>query len=293
MASSLVHDPSVLRRSVAHMGSVMGLRSLVSTLLAGGGVSIGLLGASVAQAGGCLTQPMKRCMDYRGIEPLWNPVPPFEPKQVKIKGFLIRFLEVMNSTYPGPHQVFNGAADATPAKMIAECLFSHIPRRPHLVILEFGSMAKSSDRESVESIVRALLDVPSPPALVFLSVREWAHRRNLRNLSLYAQTEQTAWSFAEDIFHRICVHYGQTCLSYFEAVSPLLYGPSPPLTLADVASDGLHPSTGRLGIDFLTEMLGQDAKIRLAQILVHAVDRSMCLESSAQRLRHLWKRNAI
>ena len=184
-----VHDPDVLRRSVAHMGSAVGMRSLMSTLLTGGGVSIGLLGASVAQSGGCLTQPMKRCMDYRGIEHLWNPVPPTYPvppdwaKHVKIKGFLVRFLEALNHTYPGQHQIFNGAADATPAKMIAECLFSHIPRRPHLVILEFGSMAKASDRESIESIVRALLDVPDPPALVFLTVREWAHRQISHTLS--------------------------------------------------------------------------------------------------------------
>ncbi|KOO34566.1 hypothetical protein Ctob_013360 [Chrysochromulina tobinii] len=109
------------------------------------------------------------------------------------------------------------------ADLLAECLFSHIPRRPHLVVLEFGSMAKSTTPEAVEAIVRALLDVPSPPAIVFLSVREWAHRRDPRNLTLWGQYERTAWHRMENYLLRLCQHYRVSCLSYFEALAPLMY----------------------------------------------------------------------
>ena len=213
-----VHDPDFLSRSIVHMGSAAATRGLERQLLAGGGAQIGIVGASVAQAAGCLDQPQKRCMDYRGLDLLWNPVPPHTPANVRIKGFLIRFLERLNASHPSTeHRLFNGAADATPAPLIAECLFSHLPRQTHLVILEFGSMAKSTTRESVEAIVRALLDVPSPPALVFLTVREWAHRRVPKQLVLYGQSERTSWAHKEEEFLRLCRHYDQTCLSYFEA----------------------------------------------------------------------------
>lgn len=264
---SVVRDAQLLDRSLVHMAPAAALLGLARTVFGGGALDIAAVGASVAQAGGCLTQPAKRCMEYRGLDRIPNPVPP-NKGLVRIKGFLVRFLDALNSTWPSPHHhLFNGAADATPAELLAECLFSHIPRQAHVVVLEFGSMAKSTTPSAVEAIVRALLDVPSPPAIVFLSVREWAHRRNLANLTLWGQHERTAWQTTESYLLRLCVHYGVSCLSYFEALAPLLYSHPPLLTLADVAADGLHPSTGRLGVDLLSEILMHWFHSALASVL--------------------------
>jgi len=218
----VLQDPELLQRSLVHLAPASSLLGLGRHLFGGGALDIAVVGASVAQAGGCLDQPAKRCMEYRGVDRLYNPVPPHQHR-VLIKGFLVRFLEAINRTWPAAHRIHNGAADATPADLLAECLFSHIPRRPHLVVLEFGSMAKSTTPEAVEAIVRALLDVPSPPAIVFLSVREWAHRRDPRNLTLWGQYERTAWHRMENYLLRLCQHYRVSCLSYFEALAPLMY----------------------------------------------------------------------
>ena len=217
-ATAYVTNESVLHRSIVRMAPATSLIGLTQALLGGAGINVATVGASVAQAGGCLTQPAKRCFQYRGVEKLWNPVPPHQG-YVRIKGFLIRLFEEINSTWPSPeHQLYNGAADATPSVLLAECLFSHIPRRSHLVILEFGSMAKSCTLESVEAIVRALLDTPTPPAIVFLSVREWSHRRKGANRMLWGEHEATAWSEFEAYLLKICHRYEQTCLSYYEAL---------------------------------------------------------------------------
>jgi hypothetical protein len=74
--------------------------------------------------------------------------------------------------------------------------------------------------------------VPSPPAIVFLSVREWAHRRDPRNLTLWGQYERTAWHRMENYLLRLCQHYRVSCLSYFEALAPLMYSSPPRLTIS-------------------------------------------------------------
>ena len=275
----VLQDPELLQRSLVHLAPASSLLGLGRHLFGGGALDIAVVGASVAQAGGCLDQPAKRCMEYRGVDRLYNPVPPHQHR-VLIKGFLVRFLEAINRTWPAAHRIHNGAADATPADLLAECLFSHIPRRPHLVVLEFGSMAKSTTPEAVEAIVRALLDVPSPPAIVFLSVREWAHRRDPRNLTLWGQYERTAWHRMENYLLRLCQHYRVSCLSYFEALAPLMYSSPPRLTLLDVASDGLHPSTGRLGVDLLAAMLTHWLEHALASVLTSGLLRPSATQAT-------------
>ena len=131
----VLQDPELLQRSLVHLAPASSLLGLGRHLFGGGALDIAVVGASVAQAGGCLDQPAKRCMEYRGVDRLYNPVPPHQHR-VLIKGFLVRFLEAINRTWPAAHRIHNGAADATPADLLAECLFSHIPRRPHLVVLD-------------------------------------------------------------------------------------------------------------------------------------------------------------
>lgn len=96
------------------------------------------------------------------------------------------------------------------------CLFTHLPKQLDLVILEFGSLALHLHLPSVESVVRQLLSLHPPPAIVFLTVRGLCKRTPSRtnmtvrftlgsHWELYTPGERTAWSVAEEEFDRICV----------------------------------------------------------------------------------------
>ena len=71
------------------------VRSLFERLEAKQPIVLGVFGASVAQNGGCLDQPYKRCMRYDGVHRTymkWG-----EPKIRPFKGFAVRFLERINA----------------------------------------------------------------------------------------------------------------------------------------------------------------------------------------------------
>ena len=101
------------------------------------------------QNGGCLDQPYKRCNRYDGVHKTfmrWG-----TPRTRPFKGFVVRHLEHINSSYPhARHQINNSALDATPAQNALPCLFSHLPTTLHVVILEFGSMAFHLHHAAVE-----------------------------------------------------------------------------------------------------------------------------------------------
>lgn len=99
-------DPLALGRSVVELGSAAGLRPFFDRLHRGEAVSIGLLGASVGQSGGCLSQPYKRCMLYRGVQ---SSLDGYEPTRA---GYLLQFFDAINRSWPHPqHAVFNAATD--------------------------------------------------------------------------------------------------------------------------------------------------------------------------------------
>ena len=103
-------DPLAPGRSVVELGSAVGLRPFFDRLHRGDSVSIGLLGASVGQSGGCLNQPYKRCMLYRGVHPSLDG---YEPTR---SGFLLQLFDAINRSWPHPqHAVFNAATDGTAA----------------------------------------------------------------------------------------------------------------------------------------------------------------------------------
>ena len=54
----------------------------------------------------------------------------------------------------------------TPVDSVLPCLFSHLPHAVHLVVLEFGSMARYTTMAAVEATLRVLLSLPSRPAIV-------------------------------------------------------------------------------------------------------------------------------
>ena len=94
LAHNYTLDQAALERSLTHLGDPRLLQPLFQRLQAGRPVTVGVLGASVAQNGGCTSQPGKRCMAFRGLKPLhrmWGERAPH-------KGFAVRLLELLNST---------------------------------------------------------------------------------------------------------------------------------------------------------------------------------------------------
>ena len=260
-------DEPTLDRAITLLGNGRGLDPLFKTLHAGEPIVMGVFGASVAQNAGCLDQPHKRCIWYSGKRNVsvghgW-------PKKRPFKGFAVRFLDHINAKFPHKHhQINNSALDATPAQAALPCLFSHLPSRLHLVVLEFGSMATHLDLTAVEGVIRSLLSLDPPPALLLLSVQEWCTQR-VTPRALYRVGQlltgqstrdniypDTPWSRAETETRRVCHAYGQACISVHRALEPLVYSNQTGFELHDiVGSDCLHPMNGRWGVDYVSQIL--------------------------------------
>jgi len=254
---------SDLLRSISHEGDPRWLTALAMRLRKGDAVSIGVLGASVAQNGGCLTQPGKRCMAYRGARALSMMYGGRRPH----KGFAVRLFELINATWPHrEHTLVNAALDGTPAQVMLPCLFTHLPKAVQLVIVEFGSLALHLDHPSVEEVVRRLLSLQPPPAIVFLTVRGLCKRTPVRtnatiryalhsHWELYTPSERTPWAVAEEEFQHVCVRYNVGCLSLYNAIINHMLAREPGYALSDVSLDCLHPFNGKRGTDMLTDLL--------------------------------------
>jgi len=158
-------------RGIAHLGHGS---SFVAKLESGLPVTIALLGASVGLNAGCFTQPGRRCMLTNGRQPtalLWG-----TPRLRPFKGFLVRWFEWLNATWPHPeHRIVNAANDATSMETIVPCLFSHLPASFDLLLIEGGSMFTSNTPGLMEGILRQLLLMHAPPAIVFVTVHCAVH----------------------------------------------------------------------------------------------------------------------
>eukprot|EP00966_Prymnesium_polylepis_P058158 1346675-Prymnesium_polylepis.2 len=245
-------SPAAREAAIRRLGSPSTLVPFVERLSRGQPVTIGQLGASVGQDGGCLAQPYRRCHDLSGIVRTgmqWG-----KPLRRKFKGYLVRFFEELNTTFPHrAHQLNNSASDATPPQTALDCLFSHLPRKLDLIILEFGSMARSIKYPAAEALLRVILSIQPRPVIIFLTVREWCRAdralrfgapqapfgcagctslrarvapSGLSTASVSERTplgrrrdEPTPWSHAEQTFETWCDYYGVTCLSYFGALA--------------------------------------------------------------------------
>lgn len=131
-----------------------------------------VLGASVAINGGCISQLGSDCMRFDGTRRshlMWRNEP------APHKGFLVRWFGWINTTWPNAqHSLFNNAVPATTISAWIPCLFSFLPHQFDLVVLELGSMAHWQDPNQIEQLVRRLISVDPPPALLFLTVPFWS-----------------------------------------------------------------------------------------------------------------------
>lgn len=174
MHASSLDLPSLSRGLVAGSDAP----PLFSSLERGAPLSVAILGASVAQNGGCLSQPGRRCMDYRGVSPVqmvWG-----EPRTRPFKGYWVRWFEWLQARYPhANHSLFNGARDATPVQVLLPCVFAYIPPGVGLVFLELGSMLyhHAKDNGAIEALVRKLLSLSPRPTLCFVTVPLWCKCR--------------------------------------------------------------------------------------------------------------------
>jgi len=257
-------DPQALARSIVHAGSMEAWAPVFARLDAGEPLVLGVFGASVAQNGGCLDQPYKRCIRYDGLHSTfmrWG-----EPHIRPFKGFAVRLLDHVNATYPNRrHRINNSALDATPAQNALPCLFSHLPTTLHIVILEFGSMAFHLHLRAIETAARMLLSLNPRPLLIFLSMHEWCQRHKDRPRSLYVPGERlrggyiypdTPWARAEAEATRVCERYGQACLSVHKALDPNVRRGLPGFGLNDVVGeDCLHPTHGVHGVEYVSAIL--------------------------------------
>ena len=144
--------------------------SIRALLARGQPLSVAVFGASVAVHGGCAHQPEAECMNYNGQVTVAlggkRPAP--------LKGFMVHFMEWLNSSWPHPqHSLMNLARGGTALQTALPCLFGKLPPTIDLAVLELGSMAKWLDAASIEILTRKLLALPSSPALLFVTVPMW------------------------------------------------------------------------------------------------------------------------
>ena len=247
---------ATLDRGTRLLGHPMALDRLFKRLHAGHAITIGVLGASVGQNGGCLDQPGKRCMGYRGHN--GNPV-----------GFAVRLLRHINCTWPADHRINNSALDGTGAEHTAHCIVGHLPPQLDLVIAEWGSMALHTIMAlpSIERIARVLLARSSPPVLLHLSVHEWCSQRItprvlyrvgdvLRGSLKQWVFPDTPWAAVEEEATRVSRHYGQPAVSVHAALAPHVLNHEEGFQLDDVTGpDCLHPINGRYGVQYVEALL--------------------------------------
>jgi hypothetical protein len=140
-AMSALVTPQGLANGISHLADASSLAALLSRLERGAAVRIGVLGASVAQNGGCLP------LHAAGAEDYWKRCNDYDGYGGRPTGYLVRFLAQMRERYPRtaaadePDRLDNGALDATALQWTLPCLFSHLRMPLDLVIVEPGSMA--------------------------------------------------------------------------------------------------------------------------------------------------------
>ena len=242
-----------LQRSVQVAGAQPRMTQVWSKLAAGSPLKLGVIGASVAMEGGCQEQYQRhRCSDFDGMHravrrPFQAPGGDFcGPRN---RGFVLQTLDWFNLTFPHrAHRIYNMAADAKSAKALEPCSLSSVPADIDVVLLDLASHSWSpTQAPASERIMRRLLRMPRLPPLILINVRPWC--KTLKKPLL-------RYAGLEDTFALLCVRYNATCLSqrdaiYREAVNLR----APNFSLADLAMDCKHPSTGRLGAQYVSDIV--------------------------------------
>ena len=265
-------------------GLVSGNAQQLRQRLDGGSpITILAVGASVTVQGGCLNQEGAECTRYSGEVPIdlgWG-------RSGLFKGFLIRWFEWINSTWPHPgHMLINRASGGTALQTIMPCLFGTLPHRLDVVVLEVGSMAKFLSPTAIELATRRFRSLPIPAHVLFVTVPMWyrreflerqdattreacqsrfaqndfsmpglvAHRQATRTPTLHLP-RATPWSRTEAEVNRVCAHYDVSCLSVYRALAPAVRSGRAGFSMAEVARDCIHPMHGTFGTDYVTDLL--------------------------------------
>lgn len=250
-------------------------------------VTVVILGASVAENSGCFDQADKRCMANNGRQPVtlvWG-----EPRKRPFKGFMVRWFEWMNATWPhAEHRLYNAGRDASSLSTIMPCLFSNVPPQIDLFLIEAGSIFGQSTT-ILEILLRKVLSMRHPPTVAFVTVhlwctyggslskkvyshgkanmprrhyKYWVTPRNISNTTL-DRTVMTPWSsknpsdVTEDFLNLMCKTYGVSCISQRDALTPNFKEAKPGFGIEEIAGDCLHPVHGSLGTEYITDLLVQ------------------------------------
>ena len=260
----------VLDESIRSGGTHIGtdVAHFADRLLAHLPITAGIIGASVAQNAGCLTQSGRRCMNYRGIENVT--LVHGQPRSRPFKGFLVRWFEWLNATWPhADHQIVNNGRDAQPIWTLLPCLYAYVPPKVDLIFLEVGSMPYAHDPVRAEAVVRRLATLDPRPTIVFVTVTVWCTCHPLcRNFKAYGvsrlpsfkeqlllnQTERPI-PHVEKSVAALCDHYGLSCISMRSALNGAVFAGRPGFSIPEIAGDCLHPTSGTRGVDYVTDMV--------------------------------------
>ena len=119
-----------------------------------------------------------------------------EPRYRPHKGFLVRWFEWLNSTWPHPqHRLVNSARDANSMATMVPCLFSHLPPSFDLLFIEGGSMFNTNTPALMEAVARQVVSMRSLPTVAFVTVHcnHAQHRtRDLSHSSRRPRSHRTA-----------------------------------------------------------------------------------------------------
>ena len=239
----------------------------IDRLQAGKPVTVGIIGASVAQNAGCINQEGRRCMNYNGVNPvhlLWG-----QPRTRPFAGFLVRWFEWLNRTWPHPeHTLVNNGRDAQPIYTLLPCLYAYVPPRANLVFLEVGSMPYAFDGTRTEAVVRRLAVLQPRPAIVFVTTSIWCScNPTCRNIKAYAGAlpdfkRQTLLRGNAPYIRAVhnetaelCQRYGVSCLSMRAALEEPAFAGRAGFSIQELAADCLHPVSGTRGVDYVADML--------------------------------------
>ena len=238
-------------QAVLHHGSPF---SLLRKIDQRQNLSLGIIGASVAQNAGCYDAE-KRCGAYQGLKALPHHVlgPNNQTLTVHepITGWAVKFVKKLEAFNPGLKiQIHNAALDATPLKNVLECFHSHLPAELDLVIIEPGSMSHYNKPADLDKVVNRLRALPNVPYMILISFHEWLHRLSGEWWGFH---EQTIWQRMEDASLKICRHLNVTCFSPRNELYPRLMNNKSEL-FEYVGPDGLHPIQSRHGVSHITDI---------------------------------------
>ena len=266
-AHSFLLPQHLRQRGIAADGRDM--ERVIAQLESGKPISIGMLGASVGQNAGCISQPGRRCMNYRGVDPVglvWG-----KPAVRPFKGFLVRWFELLNATWPHrDHVLLNGARDATPISATLPCMHGFLPPGVDVVFIDVGSMASdmlhSFRQAAIEEVVRQLASLRPRPAVVFVTVALWctckpfcrrfgAFATKLPNVERFALHPDHKARRIDPLVEDVCRRYGVSCLSMRAALEDSVQAKAPGFSFEEVAGDCLHPVHGTKGVDYVTDVV--------------------------------------